>query len=201
MNTNGGLRNTDWWIKLGRLMSGQKDYTVFSIDGLEDTNHIYRINVDYKKVINNACAFISAGGSAHWEMLVFDHNQHQVDQVEETARRLGFKWFRAKISRRFTKYPVNFLRPPKFWSDPTVTQGTIDCQALKEASLYISAKGVVYPCCWLGHDSSATIDTFPAIQQSWSTDIPYKICSDTCTKNTVGTSFTNQWQREIEFQD
>jgi hypothetical protein len=28
---------------------------------------------------------------------------------------------------------------------------------------------------------------------------PIKICADTCTKNTEGTSFTNQWQHEVEF--
>ena len=201
MNTNGGLRNIRWWNDLGRLLNTQKDYVVFSIDGLADTNHIYRINVDYQKVINNARSFIEAGGRAHWEMLVFEHNQHQVDQAQELAKKLGFKWFRAKVSRRFNMRPIAFLNPPAGWQDPGVEKGTISCQALDESGLYISAKGLVYPCCWLGHTQTATVDTFPTIQASWNTDMPHKVCADTCTKNVIGTSFTNQWQREVEFQD
>jgi MoaA/NifB/PqqE/SkfB family radical SAM enzyme len=205
MNTNGGLRNTDWWRELAEIMYQPGDYpqeyVVFSIDGLGDTNHIYRVNVNWDKLMANATAFISAGGRAHWEMLVFDHNKHQVEQAESLAKKIGFKWFRAKVSKRFNSHPVDFLNPPIGWRDPIVTKGEIDCQALKDSSVYISAKGIVYPCCWLGYTQTETLDRFSFIQDSWTTDQPYKICKDTCTKNLSGTSFTNQWQRTIEFQD
>jgi len=197
MNTNGGIRNTDWWSQLGGILNTQKDYAIFSLDGLSDTNHIYRINVNFDKVIQNARAFIRAGGNAHWEMLVFEYNQHQISQAEQMAKDLGFKWFRAKVSRRFQLYPVEFLRPPTGWKDPTVSSGAIDCQILKDKSLYISATGKLYPCCWLGI-TDYTIDHFGAVTNSWNNN-PIKVCADTCTKNTEGTSFTNQWQREVEF--
>lgn len=198
MNTNGGLRNTDWWQELADLLNQPRDYVVFSIDGLEDTNHIYRVNVKWTKVLENAQAFIRAGGNAHWEMLVFEHNQHQVEQAQQMAKELGFKWFRAKVTKRFNVTPIEFLQPPKGWVNPVVTDGTIDCLALNDQSVYISAKGMVYPCCWLGANTKYTLDTFTDIQQSWVT-VPNDICKATCTKNAVGTSFTNQWQKEIEF--
>ena len=203
MNTNGGLRNIDWWDKLAKTMyqpgDYPREYVVFSIDGLADTNHIYRINVNWDKVMNNAQTFIRAGGRAHWEMLVFDYNEHQVDIAQQMAKDIGFKWFRAKVSKRFRTHPVDFLHPPKAWKDPVVPKGDISCQALNESGLYISAKGVVHPCCWLGHDDEATLINFNKIQESWASNQPHKICYDTCTKNTEGTSFTNQWQREVEF--
>jgi MoaA/NifB/PqqE/SkfB family radical SAM enzyme len=199
MNTNGGIRNTDWWRQLGSILNTQKDYAVFSLDGLSDTNHIYRVNVNFDKVIQNAQAFINSGGNAHWEMLVFEHNQHQVDQAERTAKDMGFKWFRAKISKRFKTHPIEFLKPPIAWVDPSVTNGKIECRAIEESSLYISAKGVIYPCCWLG-TSENSIDKFDSIQKSWYNPTPNNICVATCTKNVSGTSFTNQWQREVEFQ-
>jgi sulfatase maturation enzyme AslB (radical SAM superfamily) len=199
MNTNGGLRNTSWWRELGQLLNTQKDYVVFSIDGLADTNHIYRVNVDYEKVIANAQEFIRTGGNAHWEMLVFEHNQHQVEQAQQIAKELGFKWFRAKVTKRFNVAPVEFLQPPKGWINPLVTDGNIDCLALNDQSVYISARGLTYPCCWLGANTNYTLDTFKDVQQSWTTINPNDICKATCTKNAVGTSFTNQWQREIEF--
>jgi MoaA/NifB/PqqE/SkfB family radical SAM enzyme len=76
MNTNGGIRFPDWWTRLAKSMNKSNDYVVFSIDGLEDTNHLYRRNVRWSKVMDNAKAFIDAGGSAHWDMLVFEHNKH-----------------------------------------------------------------------------------------------------------------------------
>jgi sulfatase maturation enzyme AslB (radical SAM superfamily) len=199
MNTNGGLRNTSWWQELADLLNQPRDYVVFSIDGLEDTNHIYRVNVKWTKVLENTQAFIRAGGIAHWEMLVFEHNQHQIDLAQQTAKDMGFKWFRAKVSKRFKTHPIEFLKPPVAWKDPNVNEGEIDCQAIKESSLYISAKGIIYPCCWLG-PSENSIDKFDSIQKSWASTAPNNICVATCTKNVFGTSFTNQWQREVEFQ-
>jgi MoaA/NifB/PqqE/SkfB family radical SAM enzyme len=199
MNTNGGLRSTAWWAELADILNQPRDYVIFSIDGLADTNHIYRINVDYEKVINNARSFIDAGGSAHWDMLVFAHNEHQVDLAQETAQKLGFKWFRAKISKRHNIIPIDFLRPPNGWQDPVVTTGSIKCHALKESSVYISAKGDIYPCCWLGNNSNHTLDTFDSIQKNWS-DVPLDICIKNCKNDNNGSSFTNQWQREVEFQ-
>jgi hypothetical protein len=131
-------------------------------------------------------------------MLVFKHNEHQVDQAQQLARELGFKWFRAKVSRRFSSSPISFLQSPSGWSNPTVTNGSIECSALKEQSLYISSKGIIHPCCWLG-PSLYTINDFSNIQQSWDSRTPNITCVNTCTKHKSGTSFTNQWQREIEF--
>ena len=112
MNSNGGLRDTEWWKQLAEIMTGPRDYVVFSIDGLEDTNHRYRVRVDWSRVMANVQAFISAGGSAHWDMLVYRHNQHQVDQAQQLATRLGFRWFRAKHSKRpltaGLEHPVDF---------------------------------------------------------------------------------------------
>jgi MoaA/NifB/PqqE/SkfB family radical SAM enzyme len=203
MNTNGGLRSTKWWKELATVMFQPNDYpqeyVVWSIDGLEDTNHIYRVNTNWDKIIENAQAFIQAGGRAHWEMLVFKHNDHQVEQAQQLAKDMGFKWFRAKVSRRFDTVPVSFLQVPTGWKDPIVTKGDIECAALIENSLYISATGIVYPCCWLGN-TDHTIHEFSKVQQTWKTNSPNAICAATCTKYILGTSYTNQWQRAIEFK-
>jgi len=202
MNTNGGLRDSKWWRELAGILSSEKDYVVFSVDGLEDTNHIYRVNVNWGKVINNINTFITAGGTAHWDMIVFDHNKHQVDECEQLARELKFSWFRAKVSRRHDFIPIDFLKNPKGWDNPTVGKGTISCQALNEQSIYISTLGVAYPCCYLSNHSSTshhTLDQFDNIKQSWESKAPIGVCKITCTKLDHGTSYTNQWQREVEF--
>lgn len=198
MNTNGGINNTGWWQRLAKILNKSTDYVVFSIDGLEDTNHIYRQNVLWNKVMDNAQAYIQAGGSAHWDMLVFEHNKHQVDECQQLAKDIGFRYFRAKVSRRHNEFPISFLQHPQGWEQPNVEVKKIQCLALKERSLYMNAKGTVYPCCWLGTPTGADISQFADIQKNWTVN-PNPVCQTTCgTNSSAKNSFTNQWQREIK---
>jgi MoaA/NifB/PqqE/SkfB family radical SAM enzyme len=113
IKTNGGIRSADWWEALAKIL-GPKDSVVFGIDGLEDTNHIYRRNVPFDKVIANAKAFINAGGRAYWSYIVFKHNQHEVNAAIEKSKDLGFQDIIIKKTWRFLdknhefqeKYPV-----------------------------------------------------------------------------------------------
>jgi len=100
VNTNGGMRRADWWHKLGSLFakrnkrSGYNYWQVtFSIDGLEDTNHMYRRNVDWKVLEKNVRAYISEGASASWDFLIFKHNEHQIEAAEKLAKEIGFDEF------------------------------------------------------------------------------------------------------------
>jgi MoaA/NifB/PqqE/SkfB family radical SAM enzyme len=194
MNTNGGLQNTLWWHELGCIFNQSRDYVVFSIDGLDSTNHVYRRNVNWSKVMHNAQAFIEAGGSAHWDMLVYRHNQHQVDECEQFAKDMGFKWFRAKVSKRgFT----DRLEQPIGWQLPMIHGTKINCHALNEQSIYIDAQGRVSPCCWLGSRQINFVSDFDEVQSSWNSYQPNSVCMDTCGTTDTATSFTNQWQREV----
>lgn len=93
-NTNGGMRNPEWWSKLGTLLKDNPDnWVTFSIDGLADTNHLYRRNVKWDKVMANVKAFIAAGGRAHWDYLIFKHNEHQIEEAQKLASELGFTRF------------------------------------------------------------------------------------------------------------
>ena len=191
-------------------MNGVYDYTVFSIDGLEDTNHIYRRNVSWKKVMNNVQAYIQAGGSAHWDMLIFNHNQHQVDAAKQLADSLGFTWFRAKVSKRFATMPIKFLNPPEGYSQPNVSNPTnIDCFALKEQSVFLAANGEFLPCCFIGpyvfnkdEQLKQALDTehWQGVIDSWESS-PLPICSRTCgTDGCNKGSFENQWKQELQLR-
>ena len=191
MNTNGALQTTFYWHELGKLFNQPQDYVVFSIDGLEDTNSVYRVNSNWTKLMANVQAYIAAGGSAHWDMLVYKHNQHQVDACEQLARDMGFTWFRAKVSKR----PLtNKLEFPINWQTPNVSKGNIKCQVKLEKSAYISAVGQLYPCCW----QPAKESEFKEIQLTWKSTNPNLTCWNTCASNSTGSSFTNQWQKEVE---
>lgn len=203
MNTNGGVRTATWWHNIGKLFNNPCDYVVFSIDGLSDTNHIYRKNIHWDRVISNAKAFIDAGGSAHWDMLIFEHNQHQVESAKALAKDLGFTWFRAKVSRRFLSKPISWLAPPKKFVLPNVTSpDRIECHAHAEKSLYVSANGRILPCCFVGDKIFANdqeleqllnSQDFVDLEKTWSST-PYSVCSNTCGVNNSPNSFDAQWK-------
>ena len=196
INTNGALQTTFWWHELGKLFTQPLDYVVFSIDGLEDTNGTYRVNVNWKKLMSNVEAYIAAGGTAHWDMLVYRHNQHQVKECEQLARHMGFTWFRAKVSKR--DY-IAGLQQPLGYEEPVMNTGPIVCHVLKEKSAYIDAIGRHYPCCWLGNQKTDYISNIREVEPTWNTDNPHPVCKSACSTNvnTSTSNFNNQWHKEV----
>lgn len=162
-HTNGSARPTEWWKQLAKL----NVIITFGIDGLEDTHSLYRINTDFNKIVKNATAFISAGGRAVWDMLVFEHNEHQVDACRQLSIDLGFKSFKVKHTSRFKEqqltviddsgktvrvlYPTEKSRiiTNKILEVKQEESPTISCKVVSQKQIYISAAGNVSPCCWL----------------------------------------------------
>lgn len=106
MNTNAGARDEEWWRELAQVF-GKMGAVIFSVDGLRHTNHIYRQGVSWDNVERAMKSFINAGGRARWDFLVFEHNQHQVDEAQALADKLGFEKFIAKKTGRFVDAKTN----------------------------------------------------------------------------------------------
>jgi sulfatase maturation enzyme AslB (radical SAM superfamily) len=104
VNTNGGMRGEKDWTRLGYLSANsfnRRFKVIFSIDGLEDTNHLYRRNVNWNTLMKNAKAFINAGGKAEWDFLIFRHNEHQIQEAKNLSIELGFATFAPKKALGF----------------------------------------------------------------------------------------------------
>ena len=97
VHTNGAVGNTTMYAQLAKLI----DFMAFGIDGLENTNHIYRRNVSWQKLKNNVQTFIAQGGKAIWDFIVFDHNQNQISQARALSKQMGFAEFSIKRTGRF----------------------------------------------------------------------------------------------------
>jgi hypothetical protein len=208
INTNGSIGTTLQWYELAHLLNGLEDYCVFSIDGLEDTNHIYRHGVNWRHVMRNAEAFILGGGQAHWDMLVFDHNRLQVEACEQLAQDMGFRWFRTKETKRFKQaYQITaygaVISPVKF-VERKPTGGDVTCMAQSDSSVYLDAEGRTWPCCWLAtarsHSGIAEISNFdnpwPELETIWQR----RDWLDTCTRTCTGqdNAFKSQWKKEVK---
>lgn len=190
--TNGGMKTEQFWNDLANAL-GNNSEVIFGIDGLEDTNEIYRVNVKWNKVMSNAKAFISAGGNATWQYIIFNHNQHQVEEAKKLATEIGFNQFLEKPTHRFfvddlagiTRYGSNgvVLQPPvkeeythviktsfkgvkvNDWLDST-NSSCINCMVKDIGSVYIDHKGRVFPCCFLAGGMFAR-RTLPLVNDGW----------------------------------
>ncbi len=100
MNTNGGARDENWWMELAQIFAGS-GAVIFSVDGLRSTNHLYRQGVVWDNVERSMKAFVKGGGRARWDFLIFEHNQHQVEEAEALSKEWGFEKFVAKKTGRF----------------------------------------------------------------------------------------------------
>lgn len=122
-HTNGGAHDPQYWTEIATIIAGYGQID-FGIDGLEDTLHLYRRNVKYSRVIENARAFIQAGGRAQWNFIVFRHNEHQVEQVKQLGAQMGFfnvlirktgRFFNHRTVEEMSSWPVSdkyVLEPP-----------------------------------------------------------------------------------------
>ena len=212
INTNGSIRNPIWWTQCGKLLDGIYDYVVFSIDGLEDTNHIYRVGVQFEKIMENAQAYIDTGASAHWDMLVFDHNKHQIEQCKHLAGSMGFTWFRSKETDRWDQFDLEQIKPA---NDPNEIDyqaiQDIQCERNIEQSTYIDHRGQEFPCCHIGemyysktqvHDNQDILAYTPhelmtEYQSRLDSSNPFYTCKRSCGK-TVGKQ--SQWKQEVQLR-
>ena len=103
LHTNGGVHDNQWWTELAQILNGYGKVD-FGIDGLEDTNHLYRRGVKFEKAINNAQSFIKAGGKAQWNFIVFKHNQHEIENAKLLSSIIGFEKILFRGTGRFLNH-------------------------------------------------------------------------------------------------
>jgi hypothetical protein len=148
--TNGGAKDDSFWAELG----GTKVKIIFGIDGLEDTHHMYR-GTDFNKVIHNMSVFIENGGNAEWQFIIFNYNQHQIEQASLMGKKLGCSRF---FTIRANEYDDIHQKPTTIDSRNEV----LECGELfhKEIhcywkfrhgkefnSIFVNVFGNVFPCC------------------------------------------------------
>ena len=95
VHVNGGSRSESFWSELGELSKelNNRLTVVFGIDGDEETNHLYRKNVNWKTLQKNWRAYISSGGRAGWQFIVFKWNQHQIADIKKLSEAEKFERF------------------------------------------------------------------------------------------------------------
>jgi radical SAM protein with 4Fe4S-binding SPASM domain len=187
VSSNGGARNTKFWHNLAIVLQKFKSHEMqFAIDGLEDTNHIYRRNVNWTRLIENIKAFNNAGGISTWRAIIFEHNKHQIDQMSNLARQLRFYKFKTYRNRttpiqlnQYKNLPSGILTSPaildfennykriehfkniKIPYEKSISFGDYSCPFAEEQTVVVEPDGKVWPCCFIQGNTVTNHKKFP----------------------------------------
>lgn len=102
INTNGGMRDDEFWWEYGLLTRGRAQ-VIFDIEGINQEMHShYRRKVDFEKLKSHVQNFTAAGGNAMAHVILFKHNEDYVEQIIDMCyNELGFNDHIIQASNRF----------------------------------------------------------------------------------------------------
>jgi len=172
--TNGSIGRLETFKSLAGLHTN----ITFGIDGLANTNHLYRQGVDWNKLMLRVKTYINNGGNATWQFILFQHNKHQIDDAKKMSEDLGFKHFYICNHSRDYFPVINEDKTISHWilpadgsqepnkdfnvdeylearynpinlNPPKHKVSKINCEHL-DGSVYINSLGETFPCCYHG---------------------------------------------------
>lgn len=182
--TNTGSNTKKTWENFGKLSYETKKLKMFfSVDGLEKTNHLYRVNVIWAKVLENMTAYARQNGVCEWQYLVFKHNEQDIENARELAKSLNIPFKVRQNMRNPDPYPAYVYRKidgqtvlSTHMIEPTYNEKyehkeiskkrnnqlieldqdykSINCVMLHRKEIFIDWNKRLWPCCWFANDNS-----------------------------------------------
>ena len=160
--TTNGMQTKEFWQRVLKTWP-ESSIVELSIDGLQDTNSIYRVNSNWNKIqeLFELIATTKRKCQIRWKYIVFEHNHHQVEEAIALSKKLGINEFKIKKSWTIHDDMSNngqikdYYNPE--WFD-YVKRETLDELApfcYTGDMHYINSQGNYYPCCWIDNDISS----------------------------------------------
>lgn len=165
VNTNGMHKKSFWkrvlktWPENGKI--------ILAIDGLKDTNHLYRVNSKWEKIqeLFDLISSTKRKCKIEWKYIVFEHNHHQIDEAHDLSKKLGIDFFNIQKTRKLDdkknangflkEYQIDdYFKYKNEYEDylvPFCHTGDLH---------YINAEGYYSPCCWWPNFNRQEWDNF-----------------------------------------
>lgn len=167
--------------------SGGRLRVHFSVDGLEDTNAIYRRKVQFERIQRNMEIYRKSGGQGAWVFIDFDHNHHQMKEARQRAADLGLEFFvRRAIRNSFPNFNPQGENTKASASNPStehknivkareiratassqLNADSILCKYRHQDEIFVSATGLVWPCCFLWDEFNQPQSNFNKDSLQW----------------------------------
>ena len=159
IHTNGSAKTQKFWHDLCQLLTAD-DKIKFAIDGLEDTNHLYRKNSNWQQVMDAVTVATASNVKTEWQFIVFRYNQHQISEAKQMSKDLNIDSFEIVKSYRWMDESLHGFMPDEEFihkkydhqlETHQVNKDTeMSPQCATNQHIYIDSKGDIYPCCWSG---------------------------------------------------
>ena len=186
LETNGSFKDVSFWRELSSLL-GKNNWLNFSVDGLADTNHLYRERSRWGDV-DSAMKTCVNFTNVRWKWIVFKTNEHQISAAKKYAQLIGVKHFMLQKSDRF-KVEADKLTPDQEqWKSFVLKNKQLIKQLLTDGNekleeidirprclvgkgLSIGSNGLFHPCqgsysSSLWGDDKRTIEGLPITQMN-----------------------------------
>lgn len=176
INTNGSLKDEDYWLELG--FAGGKNLTItFTIDGITQEQHeMYRVNTNLKKILKHMKLMSDFTlAKIRTITILFEHNENDIDKIIQLCKDHGSVECEITESNRFQlrdyweytyknkiynlKQVTKYRTPdtPKSYRKNRVIgleygKDKIICDSIRRKTLHINVDGDVYPCCYIGNE-------------------------------------------------
>ena len=101
VNTNGSLRNEDWWWRLGTA-GGRNLCVIFAVEGINQEMHEhYRQNTYLDKILNNMLVLSNTLADIKTQCLIWKHNENHLQEIEDLCIDHGSKSHVLMVTDRF----------------------------------------------------------------------------------------------------
>lgn len=147
--TTNGMHTDDFWTQV--LESWPENSLIeLSIDGLSDTNHIYRVNSNWERIqsLFDLIARIKRRCKIQWKYIAFEHNHHQINTALEISKKIGIDSFRIQKTRKLHNTDIKEYHSDEYFQKPVEYIDDLNPFCFTGDMHYITAEGNYYPCCW-----------------------------------------------------
>jgi MoaA/NifB/PqqE/SkfB family radical SAM enzyme len=197
--TTNGMHTDEFWEQVFETWPEHSTVTL-SIDGLKDTNHIYRVNSNWNSIesLFNVISTKKRKCKIEWKFIVFEHNYHQIEEAHALSKSLGMNYFRIQKSRKLDETTnlngtISEKHLDNVFGSPIKFKKSLQPFCMTGDMHYITAEGIYKPCCWLPDFTEIKNWTEPnisdfTIDQMWqkflefkkSSLVNYKTAHDRC---------------------
>ena len=183
LRTNTGANTKETFARMGQLSKETgRLLVVFSVDGFKNTNHLYRVNVNWDKIVENMTAYTTAKGQCEWQYLVFDHNYDDIENAKKLAQQLGIRFilrqnvrnnhswvskskvkeegkvvtkeFEVKTTEKFEHPETSTVTKYNHKVEISKEEGnSISCKMYHDRSVFVDWNYKVWPCCWFATEN------------------------------------------------
>lgn len=151
ISTNGSFQTEEFWNTLAELLTDQ-DTIIFGIDGLKDTNHLYRKNSNWNSIMLGLDIMAKSNVKIKWQTIVFSFNHDQLDTIKSFAESKGAEFFSLQTHR----YGDDELIPPDryvelhyLFKEDYNNNHDILINPRCNSEKVITSDGYLLPCDWI----------------------------------------------------